>query len=224
MPPGEWRRAVVRLDQIGLPSDLPVSLPSQLVRQRPDVLTAEAVLHAANAGIGVATAAMLPNLTLSGGYGAGTTSLGDPFDTAGAFWNLGAGLTQPVFHGGTLYYQRKAAIDARDQALANYKQTVLTAFGQVADSLRAIEHDADTLRAESDAVRTAEAAMRLIHANYGAGIATYLQVLVADQQYLSARLGYVQAVAQRLQDTVALYVALGGGWWDAPDRDLQAGR
>jgi NodT family efflux transporter outer membrane factor (OMF) lipoprotein len=210
--PANRAQVPLALTDLHLPEDVPLSVPSQLVRQRPDVLIAEAQLHAANAGIGVATAAMLPNLTLSAGVGVNNTNLADLLSPSSAFWSLGAGLTQPIFHGGTLYYQRKAAIDARDAAAASYRQTVLAAFEQVADTLRGLEHDADTLSAETEAVDTAEKAMRLINANYQAGIATYLQVLTADTQYLQAKTGYVQAVAQRLQDTVALYVALGGGW------------
>jgi NodT family efflux transporter outer membrane factor (OMF) lipoprotein len=209
--PAEWKQPKIALTDLVLPRELPVSLPSELVRQRPDVLVAEAILHASNANIGVATAAMLPNLTLSAGYGVGGTANG-----SGSFWNLGAGLTQPIFDGGTLWYQRKAAIDARDASLATYRQTVLSAFQQVADTLRGLEHDAEALRAQTEAVQTAEGAMQLIQANYAAGISNYLQVLIADDQYLMAKIGYVQAVAQRLQDTVALYVALGGGWWNAP--------
>lgn len=127
--------------------------------------------------------------------------------------NTGA---KPVFHGGALYYQRKAAVDARDAAAAEYRQTVLGAFEQVADVLRGLRHDADAVAAQSEAVETAEKAMHLIQANYVAGIATYLQVLIVDQQYLQAKIAHVQAVGQRLQDTVALYVALGGGWWNVP--------
>lgn len=154
---------------------------------------------------------MLPNLTLSADYGVNATSA-----AAGDFWSLAAGVTQPIFHGGALYYQRKAAIDARDAAAAQYRQTVLGAFEQVADTLRGLSHDADALVAQTEAVETAERALHLIQANFVAGIATYLQVLVADDQFLQAKITYVQAVAQRLQDTVALYVALGGGWWNVP--------
>jgi NodT family efflux transporter outer membrane factor (OMF) lipoprotein len=216
LTPANWRRPPLALSDLQLPEDLPLSVPSRLVRQRPDVLIAEAQLHAANAGIGVATAAMLPNLTLSAGYGVNGTSPSQLFAAGGAFWNLGAGLTQPIFRGGALYYQRKAAIDARDAVAAQYRQTVLAAFQQVADALRGLGHDADALAAQTEAVETAEKALNLLQANYLAGIGTYLQVLVADEQYLLARTAYVQAVAQRLQDTVAIYVALGGGWWNMP--------
>jgi NodT family efflux transporter outer membrane factor (OMF) lipoprotein len=214
--PANWQPPSLALSELRLPEDLPITLPSQLVRQRSDILIAEAELHAANAGIGVATAAMLPNLTLSAGYGANGTSPGDLFTSGSPFWSIGAGLLQPIFHGGALYYQRRAAIDARDAAAAEYRQTVLAAFEQVADALRGLGHDADAVAAEAKAVDAAAKAMHLLEANYAAGIATYLQVLVADGQYLQAKVGYVQAVAQRLQDTVALYVALGGGWWNEP--------
>jgi NodT family efflux transporter outer membrane factor (OMF) lipoprotein len=210
--PSSWRQPPVALNDLVLPLDVPVEVPSLLVRRRPDILVAEAEVHAANAEIGVATAAMLPNLTLSASYGVNNTSPGDLFAASSPVWNLGAGLTQPIFHGGTLYYQRRAAIDARDAALAQYKQTVLAAFEQVADTLRGLGHDADALKAQTQAVETAEKALRLIQANYQAGIATYLQLLIADGQYLQAKTSYIEAVAQRLQDTVALFVALGGGW------------
>ncbi|HUJ58355.1 MAG TPA: efflux transporter outer membrane subunit [Kofleriaceae bacterium] len=216
-PPGEPIPQIA-LDHLTLPSNVPVSLPAELVRQRPDVLVAEAQLHAATAQIGVATAAMLPDLSLSGSLGANNTALGSLFASNGVFGGIAAGLTAPLFHGGTLYYQRRAAIDARDQTFASYRQTVLAAFQQVADTLRALVHDADALRAQKEAVDSAQQALDLIEANYRAGIANYLQVIVANEQFLQARLGYIQAIAQRLQDTVALYTALGGGWWNAPAR------
>jgi NodT family efflux transporter outer membrane factor (OMF) lipoprotein len=216
--PGQWHDASIALEDIALPSELPLSLPSELVRQRPDVLISEAQLHESSAQIGVATAAMLPSLTLSATYGDNALSPGGMFGSNTSFWNIGAGLTAPVFHGGTLSYQRKAAVDAYDQALAQYRGTVLSAFEQVADVLRALEHDADAVSSQDEAVKASSDAVRLLQANYAAGVATYLQVLVADTQYLTARIGYVGAVAERLQDTVALYTALGGGWWNAPKR------
>jgi NodT family efflux transporter outer membrane factor (OMF) lipoprotein len=208
----EFKQPVLALGDLHLPLDLPLSLPSALVRQRPDVLIAEAELHAANAAIGVATAAMLPNLTLSADYGLSSTGAG----SIGPLWSVGAALTQPILHGGALYYQRKAAIDARDIAVAAYRQTVLGAFQQVTDSMRSLGHDADLLNAETAAVNAAGKAVHLLLANYRAGLVTYLPVLVADIQYQDAKSGHVQAVAQRLQDTVALFVALGGGWWNDP--------
>lgn len=213
--PGAYAPPSIALADLALPDEIPLSLPSQLVRQRPDILVAEAQLHAANAQIGVATAALLPNVTLSGGVGAANTSLGDLFSSGSLFWSIAGSLTQPLLRGGTLWYQRAEAIDARDAALGGYKQTVLAAFTQVADALRALAHDADAVAAEEEAARSSEAALRLVRIDYQSGIAGYLQVLAADAQYQQARIGLVEARARRLQDTVALFVALGGGWWNA---------
>ena len=198
-----------------LPEDLPVSLPSELVHQRPDILLAEAQLISANAQIGVATAAMFPSLTLNSTVGVNSTSATSIFQSGNLFWSLGASLVGPIVDGGTRWYQRKAAIEAHDAVLASYRQTVLNALAQVADTLRALEHDAETLSAQADAVHAGFDALHLTHINYQTGIATYLQLLIADEQYHQATLAYAQAQAQRLQDTVALYVALGGGWWSA---------
>jgi NodT family efflux transporter outer membrane factor (OMF) lipoprotein len=205
--PAEWTSPQVDL------SDL--TLPSELVQQRPDILAAEAQLHSASAEIGVATAALFPSFTLNGTYGLNNASIKDLFKNTSSFWNLGANLTAPLFHGGTLSAKRRAAIEAYNQAAANYRQTVLSAFAQVADNLRALEHDAETLRAQSQALKASEEALRLIQANYEAGTVSYLQVLVADNQYHQAKIGYLQALAQRFQDTDAFFVVLGGGWWDA---------
>jgi NodT family efflux transporter outer membrane factor (OMF) lipoprotein len=213
-PPAEWQETGLKLEGFILPTDLPLSVPSELVRQRPDILLAEAQLHVSNANIGVATAAMLPRLSLSASYGVESNSVGSLFNPASALWNLAGNIAGPLFQGGTLYYQRKAAIAAHDQSLELYRQTVLSAFAQVADSLRGLVHDAESVRAESSALKAARESMRLMQDNYQAGIANYLQVLTAQDQYLQAKIGYIQAIAQRYQDTVALYVALGGGWWN----------
>jgi NodT family efflux transporter outer membrane factor (OMF) lipoprotein len=213
--PAEWSPPAIGLTSLTLPAQVPLSLPSQLVRQRPDILIAEAALHASTAQIGVSTAAMLPNLTLNASYGTNATSVTGLGSSNSIFWSAIGGITQPIFHGGALYYQRKAAIDARDQQVASYQQTVLSAFAQVADALRALTHDADTLAAETDALDSAADASHLMEINYQSGIANYLQLLTANGQLLQSRLGLVQAQAQRLQDTVSLFVALGGGWWNA---------
>lgn len=206
----------LELKDFKLPTDLPVSMPSALVRQRPDILLAEAQLVSANAQIGVTTAAMFPNLTLSSAVGLDNGSLSNLFQPSNLFWSLGASLAGPIIDGGTRWFQRKAAIEAHDAVLATYKQTVLGALAQVADALKGLEHDAETVQAQSDAIRASADALKLTRINYDTGVSTYLQVLIADEQYHQATLGYVQAQAQRLQDTVALYVALGGGWWNAP--------
>lgn len=214
--PADWVPPRVTLSELKLPDDLPVSLPSDLVRQRPDILVAEAQLHSASAQIGVATAAMFPSFTLNVNYGWNSTSLSSLFAANTAFWTMGASLATPLIQGPTLWYQRKAAIDAYQQALANYRQTVLAALAQVADALDALQHDAQTLHAQSRALNAAAEELHLIQANYQAGTVNYLQVLIADYQYQQAQLGYIQAMGQRLQDTAALFVALGGGWWNSP--------
>lgn len=215
--PADWAPPQVTFSELTLPTNLPVSLPSNLVRQRPDILVAEAQLHSASAQIGVATAALFPSFTLNANYGWNSTSLSTLFGSNAAFWTLGAGIATPLFQGPTFWYERKAAIDAYQQALANYRQTVLAAFAQVADALDALQHDAQSLNAQSQALSAAAEALRLTQANYRAGTVNYLQVLVADYQYEQAELGYIQAIGQRFQDTAALFVALGGGWWTAED-------
>jgi len=209
----------ITLDDFFLPDKLPLSLPSRLVRQRPDILAAEASLHQASAEVGVATADLFPSFDLSVGYGTESTALGDLFSGMSTVWNLGANLTQPLFEGGRLRYQRKAALDAYDAARAAYRQTVLDAFGQVADALRALEHDAQALQARAAGLSSAERNLDLVRSNYRAGIASYLDVLVADRQYQQARLGFIQARATRLQDTAVLFTALGGGWWNLSPLD-----
>jgi NodT family efflux transporter outer membrane factor (OMF) lipoprotein len=211
--PAEWSPPDIGLAELTLPAELPVSLPAELVRQRPDVLVAEASAHGASANVGVATAALLPSVTLTGSYGANSTSTGQLTAANGRAWDVGAGLTQPLFQGGTLWFRRKAALDQYQQAAALYAQVVLGAFAQVADTLRALEHDAAALRAQQEALTTAKEALDLVQANYEAGLSTYLDVLSADAQYHQATINDLQTVAVRYQDTVALYVALGGGWW-----------
>ncbi|HLJ39576.1 MAG TPA: efflux transporter outer membrane subunit [Steroidobacteraceae bacterium] len=214
--PAEWTPPEVALAELALPAELPVSLPSELVRQRPDVLIAEAAAHGASANVGVATAALLPSLTLTGSYSANSGTTGQLSAPAGRAWEAGAGLTQPLLEGGTLWFRRKAALDQYREASALYRQVVLGAFAQVADTLRALEHDAAALRAEDESLAAAREALHLVQTNYEAGLATYLDVLAADIQYHQAAISDLQMVALRYQDTVALYVALGGGWWDRP--------
>jgi NodT family efflux transporter outer membrane factor (OMF) lipoprotein len=211
--PAEWRAPQVTLRELNLPAELPVSLPSEIVRQRPDIMAAEATAHAASANVGISTAAMLPSVTLSGSAGGDSTTTGALFGTNARSWSAGAGVTAPLFQGGTLWFRRKAAIDAYDQAMALYRQTVLSAFAQVADTLQALDHDASALQAEDDALAAAADALHLVQVNYEAGVATYLDVLNADAQFHQTTVAQLQAVALRSQDTVALFAALGGGWW-----------
>jgi NodT family efflux transporter outer membrane factor (OMF) lipoprotein len=216
--PAEWSPPQLELADFTLPETLPLTLPSKLVRQRPDILAAEAVLHAASANIGVATAALFPSFALSANYGTNADTFTTLGASAGTFWSAGATATAPIFDGGTLRFKRKAAIDTYRQAEADYRRTVLAAFAQVADTLRGLEHDAETLYAQSEQLAAAQEALRLIEINYRTGTVNYLAVLNADTQYQQARIGYLQTVAQRLQDSVALFVALGGGWWNADPR------
>jgi NodT family efflux transporter outer membrane factor (OMF) lipoprotein len=220
--PASFVAPEIRLAELILPEDLPLSLPSELVRQRPDILQSEALLHSASAEVGVRTAALYPSFTLNGSYGLTHTNPGDFFNGHGhgSIWDLGANITAPIFHGGTLRAQKQAAVDAYQASFASYRQTVLSAFQQVADILRGLEHDAEEVQAQALAVKSAKEAMQLIMTNYEAGTANYLQVLVANNQYYQAEIGNAQAIAQRYQDTVALFIALGGGWWQAKNQPL----
>lgn len=207
--PGE-----LSLAQLSLPSQLPVSLPATLIEQRPDIGAAEALLHLASVNIGVATASMLPSITLCGGYSANanantTTSL---LAAAGREWSAGADMAVPLFQGGTLWYRRRAAIDTYAQARAQYRQTLLSALAQVADALGALGHDAAALRAQGVSREAAQDALHLVQINYEAGRNTYQDVLSANAQYQQALINELQVLTLRYQDTVALYVALGGGW------------
>jgi NodT family efflux transporter outer membrane factor (OMF) lipoprotein len=213
--PGEWLPPNFNLTDLTLPGELPVSLPSALIRQRPDILAAEAQLHAASASIGVATARLYPDITLSASAGQAALSTGTLFDKSSLIWSLASGLTAPIFHGGTLEADRRAAVDDLKGALADYEQTVLVSFGQVADLLQALSHDAQLLRTEQRALDAASNSVRLQRLGYSGGGQGVLPVLDAERQYQRARLGYVQAEAQRYADTVQLFVAMGGGWWDA---------
>jgi NodT family efflux transporter outer membrane factor (OMF) lipoprotein len=213
--PSKATLPVIDLSELSLPADLPVSLPSELVRQRPDILSAESLMHVASANIGIATAAMYPSFGLSGTYGGASTSLAN-LSAVSKFWSIGPTATTPVFQGNSLWYARRASIDAYQQSQAAYRQTVLGAFEQVADSLKALEHDAEGLQAQVEAKRAAGEALKLLQVNYRAGLVAYPDVLTADVQFHQATVGYLSALAQRHQDTVALFVALGGGWWNEP--------
>ena len=212
--PSESGMPEFQLDSLQLPQDLPVTLPSELVRQRPDIRASEELLHVASAQIGVATANQYPQINLTGSYGSVATRIGDLFAKGSSIWSLAAGLTQPIFNGGALSARRRAAIAAYDQAEAQYRATVLTAFQNVADSLRALEFDAATLKAQADAETVAQEALNLITQQYQLGAVSYLALLDAERSYQQAHIGLVQAQAARFADTAALFQALGGGWWN----------
>jgi NodT family efflux transporter outer membrane factor (OMF) lipoprotein len=210
----------ISIELLHLPTDLPDTLPSVLARHRPDILAAEAQLHRASAQIGVATADLFPTLTLGGSVGVSHGAIADLLKSGITFWSGQAQLTGSVFSGFGQWYTRRAAIDAYDQSLADYRQTVLAGLTQVADSITALAHDAQALRAQAAAQDAAAEGLRLARANFQAGTAGYLDLLNADSQYQQARLGYIGALTQRLQDTVALYAALGGGWWSDARQEL----
>lgn len=199
-----------------LPKELPVSIPSLLVCQRPDVRASQALLEQATALIGVAIANMLPKFPLTATYGSEANRIPDLFLDRTGIWSIGAQVIQPIFHGGALNAQRKAAIAAAKKACAEYKETVLKAFQSVADVLRALELDALTLRAQVAAENSAKASLRMTQKQFLLGGVSYIDVLNAQRQYEQTLINRIQAQAARFNDTVALFQALGGGWWNRP--------
>jgi len=214
--PDEFHLPELSLKEFSLPSELPVSVPSILVRQRPDILAAEDNLHQASAGIGVAAAARLPSISISAQYAQQTTKLNEFFTSPGGVWSIGADLTAPIFHGGTLAAREQEAKERYRQADAAYRSAVIGAFVDVANALQSLQHDRDSYVAHGRALDAARANRDLAVAQYRAGKYTELQVLTAEQQYQSAALSEVQADAQRFTAVAALFRALGGGWWSAP--------
>ncbi|MDE2210759.1 MAG: efflux transporter outer membrane subunit [Betaproteobacteria bacterium] len=209
-PPANAALPELDLAQLSLPTSLPVSLPSELAHRRPDILAAEAQLHAATAAVGVADANLYPRIDLTASTGQQATALGHLFDHASNVWGLAGALLVPLFDGGTLRADRRAAIDAMRASAANYEQAVLRAFGQVADALEALDHDAEQLDAEARAQDAARASVDLTRMSYREGNVGVLQVLDAERLYQRARLGYVRATGQRYMDTARLFLALGG--------------
>ncbi|VVE28107.1 efflux transporter outer membrane subunit [Pandoraea fibrosis] len=213
-PPGAFTSPVIDLDSLHLPRTVPVSLPSTLARRRPDIRASEALLHKASADVGVATANLYPQFTLSGSFGTQrmrTADLGNGIN----IWNIGMNLLQPLFRGGELRAQRRAAVAAYDAALASYQDTVLLGLAQVADAMRALEADASTLAARDDAARRAEAAFRIASERYRVGGISHLALLDAQRQALDATRARLDAQGARLTDTAALWQALGGATVDA---------
>ncbi len=214
--PGDAALPEFDLATVVLPKDLPVSLPSELAHRRPDILAAEAQLHVATAAVGVANANLYPRIELSASTGQQATSFSHLFDRASNVFGLAGALVAPLFDGGTLRAQQRASEDALHASAANYEQTVLSAFGQVADSLEGIEHGAEALDAQSRAQDAARDNADLTRKSYHEGNVGVLQVLDAERLYQRARLGYVRARAQRYEDTVQLFLALGGTADDVP--------
>jgi len=221
--PNQDKGEVIDLARLSLPRELPVSLPSDLVAQRPDIRAAEATLHAASADIGVATANIFPRLTLNANYGSSAGSIQDLFGAGTGIWGIGAGLLQPIWRGGELFHRRRAVIAAYDAAAAQYRGTVLGAFQNVADVLRALEFDAVALAAQVDAESAARENFDIARLQLETGGTSFLAFLDAQRSYQQARIALVQAQANRFSDTAALFVALGGGW-EARERESAAAR
>jgi NodT family efflux transporter outer membrane factor (OMF) lipoprotein len=201
------------LEQLHLAQTLPLSLPSDLVQQRPDILSAQAQMHSASAAVGVATAVMFPSFSLNASYGSAANALGNLSKGAEHFWSVGPSLNLPLFEGGAQWHGRAAAEQNLIASQAAYRQTVLNAFAQVADCLTALSHDSTSLQAQEQARHAAQRNDQIAQANYAAGLLSYADRLNLKIQQEQAEMAYWQEVAQRHQDTVALFIALGGGWW-----------
>lgn len=218
--PSEFAATNFDIAELRLPREIPLQVPAELVRQRPDVRSAEARLHQASALIGVATADLLPNVSISGSYGGQSSEAAHIFKDK--IWSLGANISQPLFHGGELTAKRRAAIAAYDQAAADYQSAVLTAFQNVADALTALQSDAQVLQAQFEATTSAKGSLDLTERQYQLGSVSFLNLLDAQRQYQQTRINYSQALASRYQDTAALFQALGGDLSDAERTTLTA--
>jgi len=212
--PSQSQLPYIHLDELTLPTRLPISLPSSLVRQRPDIQAAEALLRQANAQVGVATSNLYPQITLSGDYGWSSNVPSTLFHPVSNVWDIGGQLVQPIFNGGALRAQRRAAIAAYEYANEQYRQTVLQAFQNVADSLRALETDARAFKADTHAEIASRATLQLTRKQFQLGAVSYVNVLNAEQQYQQTVINRIQAQTARYSDTAALFQALGGGWWN----------
>ena len=220
--PSQDRGESVDLSALTLPRRLPVSLPSALVRQRPDIQEAEATLHAATAAVGVATADMLPQVTLSGAYSGSATSINHVFSPENIAWNVAGSVSQKLFDGGQLYHTKEASVATFEQDLAKYKSAVIVAFQNVADSLRAVQYDAATLKVQAAAEQAALDSLKISEDQFKTGAVSYSTVVNAQQTYQNARISRVKAQAARFSDTAALFQALGGGWWNRTDETPDA--
>lgn len=216
--PGDAAEQTFELAALQLPQDLPVSLPSKLVEQRPDVRAAEAQLHAASALIGVAVSNMMPQFNISATTGGAAIVFSQMFASGNPFWAIAGGVSQTLFAGGTLLHRKRAADAAFDQAAAQYKSVVIGAFQNVADTLYALQADADALNAAAKVERASEVSLNLARKQLELGQVNVLSLLNSQQTYQQAVIARSQAQANRLADTAALFQALGGGWWNRPDK------
>jgi NodT family efflux transporter outer membrane factor (OMF) lipoprotein len=217
--PADFRAPALSLTDLALPRDVPESLPADLVRQRPDVRIAEENLHSVNAQVGVAIAAMLPNLNLSASAGSAATAIGGLFGPGSAFWSIGAGLAQPLLDGGALLAKKRAADAGLDQAKAQYQTAVITAFQNTADALEAVHFDAEALAANAAANTAAAGSFTRARHQRQLGDIGMPGVLLSEQNYQQAQISLIQARASRYADVVALYQALGGGWWNSKSEE-----
>jgi NodT family efflux transporter outer membrane factor (OMF) lipoprotein len=215
--PSQGSEVSIDLSTLQLPAEIPVSLPTALVAQRPDVRQAEASLHDASAKVGIAIANRLPNFELTANVGSAAAVMNQLFTTGTGFWGVGATATAPLFQGGTLLHEQRAAQAAYQEAAEQYRSTVLTAFQNVADTLTALVQDAEALKAAAAAADAAKITLDLAKQQWQAGYASYLSLLSAEQSDQQARISLVQAQASRYADTAALFQALGGGWWHRAD-------
>jgi NodT family efflux transporter outer membrane factor (OMF) lipoprotein len=209
--------AQFKLEEISLPDSLPLSLPSKLVEQRPDIRAQEAMLHATSAQIGVVIASVFPDFTLKANVSTIATEAGNLFAPGSDIWNMTANLAQPIFHGGQLLHQSKVAKAAYQQVAEQYRSTVLQAFQNVADTLNALHYDAVELQTQDSAQRTAKETLDLTQTQFQIGAVSYLDLLTAQHNYQQSKLGKIKAKATQLNDTAALFLALGGGWWQRAD-------
>jgi NodT family efflux transporter outer membrane factor (OMF) lipoprotein len=217
-PPGAATLPEFKLTDLQLPPELPVSLPSELARQRPDIRAAEALLQQAGARVGVATANLYPQITLTANVGSLASNGGDLFASGTGFYLLGASLTQPLFHGGELEAKRRSAVAAYEQAGAAYQEAVLQGFQDVADVLRALEADASKLKDRTEAAAQARTYHDITSARFKAGGVSYFFLLDAQRKLHGALIDRTQALADRYADSAALFQALGGGWWQDQNR------
>ena len=219
LPPSDEVATSLRLSSLTLPADLPLSFPSRLLEQRPDIRSAEAQLRSANAEIGVAAAAQFPQLTISALWGMASGGLATAFVAGSGIWSLATSSSQTLLDGGKLERQKRSAVAAQQKAEAQYKSTIVSAFHDVANALRALQSDADDLKANARAEAVARASLSPVEEQYKAGAVSLLNLINAQQSYQNAVLKRIRAEAARLSDTAALFQALGGGWWNRPDLD-----
>ena len=215
--PSESVEVQFDLDSLELPRELPISLPSELIRQRPDIRASEALLHQASAQVGVATASQYPQFTISGSYGSSAVKQGDLFTAPAAFWNFAGGVTAPIFNAGALSAKVRASKATYEQASEEYRATVLSAFQNVADTLRALDSDTQTLNALAQVESISKEALDLSTKQYQLGATSYLVLLDAQRTYQQALINLIGAKATRYADTAALFQSLGGGWWNKPN-------